>query len=475
MPDGGYNIVADCNVGGGSYTYGEDGALQLGPIRLTKATCPEGSQDQAFVSFLESVTNATVDENGAVTLTGADGSSATFISGEAVVESGDLETVTAEEDPLVGTVWQWTGFTEPTGAGDLTVEDPESYLLLFLPDGTYAINADCNIGRGGYAREDSALTLEPPALTRVLCPEGSLSDQYVQFLERVQSYVITDDGVLELTLDDSGVMTFANGGPPAEAAEVTEPEEQPAAKEAGLTGIALQWPGFTNAAGETVTVDNPENYTLILFSDGTYSAKADCNVVNGTFTYGEDGAIVLHPGIQTLALCPEGSQSDVFLGFLSEVETATVGDDGSVTMNTADGGSATFVNLGAVEAAAEGGEETVAQPTPADPLVSTWQWTHFRDAKQDFDVTGAYTITFNPDGTIAVVADCNQGNGSYTVNGEELNISILVTTLAACPSGSLGGSFVEFLNQAGTFAVSDGTLTIELMADGGTMTFTAAQ
>lgn len=476
LPDGTFTIVADCNVGGGAYTFGDDGTLQLGPIRTTRMACPEGSRGDEFVAFLESATNATVAEDGTVTITAADGGSATFVSGEAVAESGDLETVTAEDNnPLNGVVWQWTGFTGTAGDGDLTVADPESYLLLFLPGGAYSINADCNIGRGNYTREDSALTLEPVALTRVQCPPDSLGDEYVLFLERVQSYAISDDGVLELTLDDGGVMTFTNGGAPAEEVEATEPEEQPAADTAGLTGIVLQWPGFTNADGETIAVDNPENYTLILFPDGTYSAKADCNVANGVFTYGEDGAIALLPGVQTLALCAEGSQSDVFLGFLSSVESLTVGDDGSVTMNATDGGSATFVNLGEVETAAEGELETIDQPTPADPLLTTWQWTHFRDAKQDFDVTGTYTIAFNADGTAAVVADCNTGSGSYTVTGEQLNVSILAVTLAACPSGSLGGSFVEFLNQAGTFAISDGTLTIELMADGGAMTFVATQ
>jgi heat shock protein HslJ len=476
LPDGTFNVVADCNVGGGSYTFNEDGTLQLGPIRITRVACPEGSQGDEFLAFLEGVTNATVAEDGSVTMMTADGSSATFISGEAVAESGDLETVTAEEDPLIGSVWQWTGFTSPDGAGDLTIDDPESYLLLFLPDGDYSIKADCNIGRGSYTREDGVLTMEPAALTLALCPPGSLSNEYVQFLVGAQSYAITDDGSLELTLDDGGVMTFANGGPPAGEVEAAEPEEQPAADDAGLTGIVLQWPGFTNAAGETITVDDPENYTLILFPDGTYSARADCNVANGVFTYGEDGAIILLPGVQTLALCPEGSQSDVFLGFLSSVESLTVGDDGNVTMNTTDGSSATFVNLGEVETAAEDATESAAQPTPAtDPLLTTWQWTHFRDAKQDFDVTGTYTITFNADGTAAVVADCNTGSGSYSLNGEELNISILAVTLAACPSGSLDDTFVEFLNQAGTFAISDGMLTIELMADGGAMTFVATQ
>ena len=525
----------------------------------------------------------------------------------------------AMKDPLFARSWQWASYTHPTGSGDLFLENPESYLLTFHPNGTYSITADCNIGRGRYTRDGGALTLELPALTRAVCPSETAGDapepashDYTGFLERVQSYTITDDGRLELALDNDGLLTFSDGGRVVEEVGEAEPQSQPAAEAVGLTGIALQWPGLTDASGNSVAVENPEDYTLILFPDGTFTAKADCNIANGVFTYGDDGALALVPGMQTRARCPETSQSDAFLSFLGDIQNLTVGEDGGVTMTAADGSSATFVNLGEVaptvgattEAAAD---EQASQPAPAgdplnsvwqwtahtaadgtaapvddpesyylvliddgtyafradcnngaggyeldgsdltllpaamtlaacaegsrsdefagylgrvtsfdwdddgnlvlalddgarltfanggpftgldtgggtgeteaaDPLSGTsWQWTHFRDAKQDFDVSGDYIITFNADGTAAVTADCNAGTGTYSLAGADgLTIRILATTLAACPAGSLGGSFVEYLNQAGTFVVSDASLTVELMAEGGTMSFTAA-
>ncbi len=113
----------------------------------------------------------------------------------------------------------------------------------------------------------------------------------------------------------------------------------------------------------------------------------------------------------------------------------------------------------------------------ADPLAGTsWRWIAFRDMKQDFSVTGAYTIAFAGDGTVSVMADCNAGSGTYTVNGEAgLTISIHATTDAACPPGSLVDAFIENLNFAGLFTIDAGTLTVEIMADGGWMTFTADQ
>ena len=89
--------------------------------------------------------------------------------------------------------------------------------------------------------------------------------------------------------------------------------------------------------------------------------------------------------------------------------------------------------------------------------------------------TTDYTLVFNDDGTVNVVADCNVGAGTYTVNSDAtLTIIVRATTDAACPPGSLGDSFVEYLNQAGPFEVDEaGALIIDLMADGGRMTFVA--
>jgi len=606
LPNGRFNVRADCNVGGGVYTAGDDGSLQLESMRLSLALCPEGSSSDEFVSFLENVNGATVDADGGVTMTTADGRSATFANLGPPSETDD--------DPLLNTVWQWDSHTHPTGSGDLFLQDPEAYTLTFHPDGTYNVTADCNVGRGQFTREGRTLTLEPGAMTLAACPPESSGDAFVDYLQRVQFYRVTPDGRLELALDSDGLMTFSSGGRVIGGIEDSVDsvaQSQPAAEAGGLTGIALQWPGFTDANGDSVAVENPEDYSLVLFPDGTFTAKADCNVANGLFTYEDGGAITLLPLRQTMALCAENSRSDAFLDFLGRVNNLTVNEDGDVTMATDDGRSASFVNLGEVEMAgaesaaaedeaaqpaaptgdplntvwqwtgrttADGAHELVDDPESyylvliddgtyafradcnngaggyeldgsalrllpaavtlaacpegsrsdefvnafgqvtgfefdddgnlwltlddggrlsfadggpftgldtgaetetaetANPLSgTTWQWTRFRDAKQDYTVSGNYAITFNADGTATVTADCNTANGTYSLSGEDgLTIRILATTAAACPAGSLSDTFIEYLNQAGTFAAAEGSLTIDLMAEGGTMTFTAA-
>jgi heat shock protein HslJ len=597
-PDGTFSFVADCNVGRGD-TRVADGALSLTPGAMTRAACPAGSQADEFLQTLPAARALGFDESGDLILTLADGREAIFANGgQADTTAADAPEAQpdAADAGFTGINLQWPGFTAADGSV-VEVDDPETYSLVLLPDGTYTIRADCNVGAGTFEYDDDgALALLPGPLTRVACPAGSQSDAFLSFLNGVTGVGVADDGTVTMTTADGDSATFITAGP----VETTAPEgqDQTTAASAGLTGVTLQWPA-TDADGNPVEVDNPEDYFLVLWPDGTFNFQADCNVGRGTYTYDTSGALTLSPGPMTLAACPEGSQADAFVNFLGDVTGVTVGDDANPTLTTADGRSSTFVNTGPASPAApeapagdllditwqwaaleDGGESTVVanperytlaflddgtiafvadcnngagsytlegmalslqpgamtaaaceegslsdqyvqllgqvagftfdgddlllsvvdgpmlrlvnggpftagtgagvtedtnSPTAAPLAGIIWRWTTFRDAKQEYTVptTADYTLVFNDDGTVAVVADCNNANGTYTVNTDgTLTIVVRAQTFVACPPGSLSDSFIEYLNQAGPFEVGDdGALIIQLMADGGTMTF----
>jgi heat shock protein HslJ len=596
-PDGTFSFVADCNVGRGQYSVAGDGVLSLTPGAMTRAACPADSQAGEFLQTLPAARALAFDESGDLILTLADGREAVFANGgQADTAAADAPTAQpdAADAGFTGLNLQWPGFTAADGSA-IEVDDPAAYALVLLPDGSYTVRADCNVGAGTFEYDDDgALALLPGPLTRVACPEGSQSETFLSFLNDVTGVAVADDGAVTLTTADGSSATFITAGPVETAAPAGQ--DQAAAESAGLTGVTLQWPA-SDADGNPVAVDNPADYFLVLWPDGTFNFQADCNVGAGTYTYDAGGALTLLPGPMTLAACPEGSQADAFLAFLGNVSGATVDDDGNPTLTTADGGSATFVNtgpattdvpaaqtgdlidivwqwaglsedgtttavenperytltflndgtlafaadcnngaggytlegmaltlqLGAMTAAAcaeeslsdqyvqllgqvsgftfdgddllltlaDGRVLTLVNGGPftggsagatedsnggtAAPLAGVWRWATFRDAKQDYLVpaTTDYTLIFNDDGTVAVVADCNTGRGSYTVNSDgTLTIVVQVVTRAACPPGSLSDSFIEYLNQAGPFEVDEaGTLIIDLMADGGRMTF----
>jgi heat shock protein HslJ len=96
-----------------------------------------------------------------------------------------------------------------------------------------------------------------------------------------------------------------------------------------------------------MTVSNPENYELILWTDATYNIKADCNVGNGSYTM-SGTSLSLMPGPMTLAECGPDSLGNQFLEQLSYVRTY-VTDEGQLVLNLfADAGNMIFTNAGPV-------------------------------------------------------------------------------------------------------------------------------
>lgn len=112
--------------------------------------------------------------------------------------------------------------------------------------------------------------------------------------------------------------------------------------------------------------------------------------------------------------------------------------------------------------------------TSTETLIgSTWQWVHFTDPVQSFDVPNAenYTITFQRDGTVSIVADCNNASGTYTIDGSNLTIELGPMTLVGCPSDSLSDDYLKNLSFVQIFFFKDGHLFMDMMADGGTLEF----
>jgi heat shock protein HslJ len=111
---------------------------------------------------------------------------------------------------IVGVVWKWERFLE-SNDNTITVQDPDSYTLEFLPDGQVQAQADCNMTRGTYTLSGNQLTIVLGPTTMAVCPPGSLSDEYMRLLQEVNSYVMEGDNLALAIKYDSGIMVFAPG------------------------------------------------------------------------------------------------------------------------------------------------------------------------------------------------------------------------------------------------------------------------
>jgi heat shock protein HslJ len=85
-----------------------------------------------------------------------------------------------------------------------------------------------------------------------------------------------------------------------------------------LTGKTWQWTGSTTQDPETtLEVTDPEVYTLV-FLKGSFTVRADCNSVSGTWVSLSEGELSMTPTSSTDKVCDEGSLSEAYVDALGQ-------------------------------------------------------------------------------------------------------------------------------------------------------------
>jgi D-alanyl-D-alanine carboxypeptidase len=131
------------------------------------------------------------------------------------------------------------------------------------------------------------------------------------------------------------------------------------------------------------------------------------------------------------------------------------------------------------EVPTEAPSPTEEAPDPApesetNPLwANSWQWLSFTNPAEQYeiDMPQNYVLTFYEDDTLTIVADCNTVLANYIDDAGALTITLGPSTLVACSPESLSDQFLKLLEGAARYFFEDGSLFIDLMADGGTLQF----
>jgi heat shock protein HslJ len=197
----------------------------------------------------------------------------------------------------------WIGFTGPND--QVGVETLMNYSLVFQPDGKVNITADCNNAQGSYQEDGQSIKIQVGPMTKAMCPPGSHSDEYIQYLGSAATYSFQDGNLYIDLAADGGTMVFA----PSEAVMADDD-----AWRSAIQANPWQWASFTSPV-EQYDVHSPENYLLTFHKNGIVDIKADCNAANGTYTMqGNRISIVIGP--TTMAACPPGSRNEEFMKYL---------------------------------------------------------------------------------------------------------------------------------------------------------------
>jgi heat shock protein HslJ len=105
-----------------------------------------------------------------------------------------------------------------------------------------------------------------------------------------------------------------------------------------------------------------------------------------------------------------------------------------------------------------------ATPEPSLSLVGAWKLTTFGPV--DVQVPALTSVeaglTFNEDGTMTGNSGCNGFSGRYTVEGDQITFSEIVSTLMACDEPVMQQEEVVYqvLTDTASFEIEGTTLTI---------------
>ena len=108
----------------------------------------------------------------------------------------------------MGTAWQFVRFQGGDGA-ILTPDERAKYTIAFADNGGLNVRFDCNRGRGTWKSPGpDQIEFGPLALTRVMCPSGSLHDHMVKQWPFVRSYIIKSGHLFVSLMADGGTFEF---------------------------------------------------------------------------------------------------------------------------------------------------------------------------------------------------------------------------------------------------------------------------
>jgi para-nitrobenzyl esterase len=109
---------------------------------------------------------------------------------------------------LEGSSWRLVQIAMSDGVTRPAIERSR-YTIGFGRDGVLNVRFDCNRGRGSWKSSGPGnLEFGPLALTRALCPMGSLHDDLVRQWPYVRSYVFRDGRLFLSLLADGGTLEF---------------------------------------------------------------------------------------------------------------------------------------------------------------------------------------------------------------------------------------------------------------------------
>jgi heat shock protein HslJ len=365
---------------------------------------------------------------------------------------------------LAGTNWTLTSI-EALGAESGTLPGAD-ITLDFGADGQANGAAGCNTYNGTYTVTGDTLTFGPLITTRMACPEPVMRQEqaYLAMLAN-PSTIKQEADRLTLTFDGGKTVYKYKSTGTGTAAPSTQPVASTGLANTSWKLVSVEAMGASNAPVPGTEI------TLAFSADNQVSGSAGCNTYNGAYQLAGD-QITIGPLATTRMMCPD----EVMLqeqGYLALLQTpGTVAQQGTNLVLTLDGGKTIFTYT------SSGAAPTTAAPAtgvaPASNLANTnWKLISVDAFGTNNAPVGGVEITLNfgADNSVNGSSGCNNYSGSYQLNGDQLVMGPLVSTMKACSPAIMGQEsfYLTTLQKPAQVTQADNRLTLKF--DGGKIVY----
>lgn len=225
----------------------------------------------------------------------------------AVLLSACQPTSNSAGKPLQGTVWLLESYQDNQG-NTAQVQPDSNVFIMITSDGQVYGNATCNRFSGSYTLNGDKLTINPGAMTLMMCPGEALIAQERDFIAAISGttqYKISGDQLTLLAENGDVLATFK------------------AQSATALSDSSWQAVAYNNGKDAVVSLLAETEITAEFSPEGKLNGSAGCN--NYMTEYKVDGnKITISPAATTRMFCssPEGVMEQE-AAYLAALERAT--------------------------------------------------------------------------------------------------------------------------------------------------------
>ncbi len=311
----------------------------------------------------------------------------------------------------------------------------------FGDDGKIAGLAGCNQYGGDYHLNGTALSFSTLSQTLKFCEEpGGIMEQEARFMELLGSAAglqVENDRLLITDAAGATTLVFT--------------------KETSATLAGTSWTlvDLVGEGGAMIPVESATTVTAVFGGDGRMTGNAGCNSYGADYI-ADSANLTVGSVFRTAMYCmdPPGvmGQEERYIGHLANVTSYRV-----------EGGRLIFADANGTDILAF--EKTLQKPDL--PFVGTnWMLDSYSTGKDSVSsvIAGTtVTATFSPDKKITGNAGCNHYGGSYTLDGANLSVSELFSTLMYCSEPGVmeqEGLYIGHLANVTSYRVEGDRLTL---------------